>query len=62
MGPMQLARDAVATSSDSMQVIYGANEDYVLPALVSIWSMWQNSSQPVEVTLYVEKMQQHSLD
>ena len=62
MGSMQLARDAVATPSDRMQVIYGANEDYVLPALVSIWSMWQNSSQPVEVTLYVENMQQHSLD
>ena len=62
MGPMQLARDTATTSPDSMQVIYGANEDYVLPALVSIWSMWQNSSQPVEVTLYVENMQQHSLD
>ncbi len=62
MGPMQLAHDAVATSPDSMQVIYGANEDYVLPALVSIWSMWQNASQPVEVTLYIENMQQQSLD
>lgn len=62
MGPMQLAHDAVETSSDGMQVIYGATENYVLPALVSIWSMWQNSSQPVEVTLYVENMQQHSLD
>ncbi|MYG39309.1 MAG: hypothetical protein F4201_00525 [Nitrospira sp. SB0677_bin_15] len=59
---MQLARDAVATSPDNMQVIYGANENYVLPALVSIWSMWQNASQPVEVTLYVENMQRHSLD
>ena len=49
-------------SSDSMQVIYGANENYVLPALVSIWSMWRNASQPVEVTLYVENMQQRSLD
>ena len=62
MEPMQLARDAAATPSDSVRVIYGATEDYVLPALVSIWSMWQNSSQPVEVTLYVENMQQHSLD
>ena len=62
MGPMQLTREAGATSSDSMQVIYGATENYVLPALVSIWSMWQNSSQPVEVTLYVENMQQQSLD
>ena len=62
MGPTQLARDAIATSSDKMQIIYGATENYVLPALVSIWSMWQNSSQPVEVTLYVENMQQHSLD
>lgn len=62
MGPMPLAHDAVETSPDSMQVIYGANENYVLPALVSIWSMWQNASQPVEVTLYVENMQQHSLD
>ena len=49
-------------SPDSMQVIYGANENYVLPALVSIWSMWQNSSQQVDVTLYVENMQQHSLN
>ena len=62
MGPMRLARDVAATPSDRMQIIYGATENYVLPALVSIWSMWQNSSQPVEVTLYVEKMQQQSLD
>lgn len=62
MGSTQLARDTATTSSDSMQVIYGANENYVLPALVSIWSMWRNASQPVEVTLYVENMQQHSLD
>ncbi len=62
MGSMQLTRDDAAASPDNMQVIYGATEDYVLPALVSIWSMWQNASQPVEVTLYVENMQQHSLD
>lgn len=44
------------------QVIYGANADYVLPALVSIWSLHKNASQPVDVTLYVEDMGPHELD
>ena len=37
-----------------MQVIYGVNAAYVLPALVSIYSMWKHASQPVEVTMYVD--------
>ncbi len=36
------------------QVIYGVNAAYVLPALVSIYSLWKNASQPVEVTMYVD--------
>ena len=36
------------------QVIYGVNAAYVLPALVSIYSLWKNVSQPVEVTMYVD--------
>ncbi len=37
-----------------MQVIYGVNAAYVLPALVSIYSLWKHASQPVEVTIYVD--------
>ncbi len=37
-----------------MQVIYGVNAAYVLPALVSIYSLWKNASQPVDVTMYVD--------
>ncbi len=36
------------------QVIYGVNAAYVQPALVSIYSMWKNVSQPVDVTMYVD--------
>ena len=36
------------------QVIYGVNAAYVLPALVSIYSLWKHTSQPVEVTMYVD--------
>lgn len=37
-----------------MQVIYGVNAAYVLPALVSIYSLWKHASQPVDITLYVD--------
>ncbi|MDE0144456.1 MAG: hypothetical protein OXI53_10585 [Nitrospira sp.] len=37
-----------------MQVIYGVNATYVLPALVSIYSLWKHTSQPVESTMYVD--------
>ena len=37
-----------------MQVIYGVNAAYVLPALVSIYSLWKHISQPVNVTIYVD--------
>ena len=36
------------------QVIYGVNAAYVLPALVSIYSLWKNASQPVDVTMYID--------
>lgn len=36
------------------QVVYGVNSGYVLPALVSMWSLQRKASRPVEVTLYVE--------
>lgn len=45
-----------------MQVIYGANANYVLPALVSIYSLWKHASQSVGVTLYVEDINEDSLD
>ena len=38
----------------AMQVIYGVNAAYVLPALVSIYSLWKNASQPIDVTMYVD--------
>ncbi|MCY4131816.1 MAG: hypothetical protein OXF39_04120 [Nitrospira sp.] len=37
-----------------MQVIYGVNAAYVLPALVSIYSLWKHASQPVDITMYVD--------
>ena len=37
-----------------MQIVYGVNAGYVLPALVSIWSLQRSASQPVEVTIYGE--------
>ena len=36
------------------QVIYGVNAAYVLPALVSIYSLWKHASQSVEITMYVD--------
>ena len=37
-----------------MQIVYGVNAGFVLPALVSIWSLQRSASQPVEVTIYGE--------
>ena len=37
-----------------MQVIYGVNAAYVLPALVSIYSLWKHASQPVDITIYID--------
>ncbi len=37
-----------------MQVVYGVNAAYVLPALVSIYSLWKQASQSVAVTLYID--------
>lgn len=45
-----------------MQVIYGANADYVLPALVSIYSVWKHASRSISVTLYVEDINEDNLD
>lgn len=45
-----------------MQVIYGVNAAYVLPALVSIYSLWKNSSQPVDVTIYVDGITEQNQD
>ena len=43
-----------------MQVIYGVNAAYVLPALVSIYSLWKNASQSVDVTMYVAGITEHN--
>ena len=45
-----------------MQVIYGVNANYVPPALVSIYSVWKHASKPVGVTMYVEDIDEDSLD
>ena len=39
-----------------MQIIYGVNAGFVLPALVSIWSLQRSARQPVEVTIYGEEI------
>ena len=36
------------------QVVYGVNAAYILPALVSIYSLQKNASQPIDVALYLE--------
>lgn len=38
----------------TLQVVYGVNAAYVLPALVSIYSLWKNASQPVDITIYID--------
>ncbi len=37
-----------------MQIVYGVNSGYLFPALVSIYSIWKVTSQPVAVTIYGE--------
>ena len=37
-----------------MQIVYGVNSSYLFPALVSIYSIWKVTSQPVAVTIYGE--------
>lgn len=45
-------------------IVYGANSAYILPALVSIYSLQKNASRPVDVTLYLEAedLEPHDLD
>ncbi len=35
-----------------MQITYGVNSGHLFGALISIYSIWKNTSQPVEVTIY----------
>ena len=45
------------------QVVYGANASYILPALVSIWSLHKSASRPINVMLYLEApIEPHDLD
>ena len=44
-------------------VVYGANANYILPALVSIWSLHKNASRPVNFMLFLEApIEPHDLD
>ena len=37
-----------------MQIVYGIDSDYLFPALVSIYSISKNTSQPVNITIYAD--------
>ena len=51
------------TADRNPQVVYGANANYILPALVSIWSLHRRASRPVNVMLYLEApIEPHDLD
>ncbi len=39
-----------------MQIVYGVNASYVLPALISIYSLWKNAVQPVDITIYIDEI------
>ena len=39
-----------------MQVVYGVDSNYVLPALISAYSMWENASRPLDVTIFGDSL------
>lgn len=45
------------------QVVYGVNTAYIVPALISIYSLHKHASRPINVTLYLESpIEPHDLD
>ena len=42
-----------------MQIVYGVNSNYLLPALVSVYSLWKNVRHPVDVTIFGDRFGQH---
>lgn len=42
-----------------MQVVYGVNSNYLLPALVSAYSVWKNASRPIDITIFGENFGCH---
>ena len=42
-----------------MQVVYGVNSNYLLPALVSVYSVCKNASRPVDVTIFGDNFGNH---
>ena len=45
-----------------MQIVYGVNTEYVLPALVSIWSLQKSASKPVAITIFAEGIGEYQYD
>ena len=45
-----------------MQVVYGVDSNYLLPALISAYSMWESASRPLDVTIFGEKLGQRDRD
>ncbi len=37
-----------------MNVIYGVDKSYLIPALISAYSVWKNASHPVDITIFGE--------
>ena len=45
-----------------MQLVYGVNSNYLFPACVSIWSVWSNTSRPVDITIFEDGFSQSDYD
>ncbi len=45
-----------------MKIVYGVNSDYLLPALVSIWSIYKHTHRSVEIVIYGQDFNQRDYD
>ena len=45
-----------------MKIVYGINSGYLVPALVSSWSLVKNASKPVEIVIYGENLTARDTD
>ncbi len=39
-----------------LQVVYGVNSNFLLPALISAYSVWKNASRPVDITIFGDRL------
>ena len=43
-------------------VVYGVDSNYVLPALVSIYSIWRHTSGNIDITIFGHRLSEHDID